>query len=79
MRKNTIGLWYDNDAEAAASFYAKTFPDSEVEAIHHAPSDYPNGKKGDLQTVGFWNAAVRSGLPRISPANDLAAAATLVA
>src|SRR5262249_45573028 len=27
MAKNTICLWYDKDAEAAARFYAETFPD----------------------------------------------------
>ncbi|MDB5617868.1 MAG: hypothetical protein JWQ24_2106 [Tardiphaga sp.] len=26
MPKNTICLWYDKDAEAAARFYAETFP-----------------------------------------------------
>ena len=44
---------YDKDAEAAASFYAATFPDSKVTAIHHAPSDYPSGKEGDVLTVEF--------------------------
>ena len=33
MRKNTICLWYDKDAEAAARFYAATFPDSAVGAV----------------------------------------------
>ena len=53
MAKNTICLWYDKDAEAAARFYAETFPDSAVVSIHHAPSDYPSGKKGDVLTVEF--------------------------
>jgi len=53
MTKNTICLWYDNDAEAAAHFYSQTFPDSALTAIHHAPSDYPGGKKGDVLTVEF--------------------------
>src|SRR5450432_1526045 len=53
MKKNTICLWYDNDAEGAASFYARTFPDSTVNAVHRAPSDYPNGKAGDILTVDF--------------------------
>ena len=53
MRKNTICLWYDKDAEAAARFYAATFPDSAVSAVFHAPSDYPSGKKGDVLTVDF--------------------------
>ena len=51
--KNTICLWYNNDALEAATFYAKTFPDSEVKAVHHAPGDYPAGKQGDELTVEF--------------------------
>lgn len=51
--KNTICLWYDSDAEDAARFYAKTFPDSSVVAVHTAPGDYPSGKKGDVLTVEF--------------------------
>jgi predicted 3-demethylubiquinone-9 3-methyltransferase (glyoxalase superfamily) len=51
--KNTICLWYDRDAEQAANFYAKTFPDSRVVAVHRAPADYPSGKKGDVLTVDF--------------------------
>ncbi len=53
MHKNTICLWYDTEAEAAARFYASTFPDSEVHAVHTAPDDYPSGKKGDVLTVDF--------------------------
>jgi predicted 3-demethylubiquinone-9 3-methyltransferase (glyoxalase superfamily) len=59
--KNTICLWYDKDAEAAARFYAETFPDSAVHAVHHAPGDYPSGKKGDVLTVEF----TVSGIPCI--------------
>jgi predicted 3-demethylubiquinone-9 3-methyltransferase (glyoxalase superfamily) len=51
--KNLICLWYDKDAEAAAKFYSKTFPDSKVTAVHKAPSDYPMGKAGDVLTVDF--------------------------
>ncbi len=51
--KNTICLWYDGDAEDAARFYAKTFPDSSVGAVHRAPGDFPSGKKGDVLTVWF--------------------------
>src|SRR5205814_2507671 len=51
--KNTICLWYDDDAEDAARFYAKTFPDSSVGAVHRAPGDFPSGKKGDVLTVDF--------------------------
>src|SRR5689334_12290659 len=51
--KNTICLWFDKDAQEAASFYAATFPDSKVIAVHKAPADYPDGKKGDVLTVEF--------------------------
>ncbi|MFF5868313.1 VOC family protein [Pseudomonas sp. NPDC012596] len=51
--KNTICLWFDHDAQAAANFYASTFPDSQVVAVHQAPSDYPSGKAGDVITVEF--------------------------
>ena len=51
--KNTICLWYDKDAEEAARFYAETFPDSSVTAVHKAPGDYPSGKEGDVLTVEF--------------------------
>ena len=53
MPKNTICLWFDKDAESAASFYAATFPESSVGAVFHAPSDFPCGKKGDVLTVEF--------------------------
>ena len=52
-RKNTICLWYDGAAVDAARFYAETFPDSTVGAVHRAPGDYPNGKQGDVLTVEF--------------------------
>lgn len=51
--KNTICLWYEGDAEAAARFYAKTFPDSSVNAVKRAPGDFPSGKQGDVLTVEF--------------------------
>src|SRR4029453_11025161 len=53
MKKNTICLWYDHDAEEAAHFYARTFPDSTVGAVPRAPSDFPGGKAGDVLTVEF--------------------------
>ena len=51
--KNTVCLWYDGGAEDAARFYADTFPDSSVGAVHRAPGDFPSGKKGDVLTVEF--------------------------
>ena len=46
-------LWFDGDAEAAANLYAGIFPDSAVDAVHRSPTDYPNGKAGDVLTVEF--------------------------
>jgi len=51
--KSTICLWYEHDAEEAARFYAKTFPQTSVGAVHRAPSDYPDGKEGDALVVEF--------------------------
>src|SRR5262245_49749027 len=53
MAKNIVCLWYDHDAEEAAKFYAATFPDTSVGKVTRAPSDYPDGKKGDALTVNF--------------------------
>ena len=53
IAKNTICLWYDSDALDAANFYAETFPDSHVDGVFRAPSDYPSGKAGDVLNVNF--------------------------
>jgi len=53
MARNVICLWYNGTAEEAARFYAKTFPDSAVSAVHRAPGDYPDGKQGQVLTVEF--------------------------
>lgn len=51
--KNSICLWFNKDALDAARFYAATFPESLVTAVHPAPSDYPSGKAGDVLMVEF--------------------------
>ena len=51
--KNTICIWYEKDAEAAARFYTETFPDSVITAVRTAPGDNPSGKEGDVLTVEF--------------------------
>ena len=56
--KNTVCIWYDGAAEAAATFYAATFPDSAVHAVHRAPGDYPDGRQGDVLTVEFTVAGI---------------------
>ncbi len=53
IAKNTICLWFDHEAEEAAKFYAQTFPNSAVNAVHHAPGDNPSSKQSDLLTVEF--------------------------
>ena len=58
IAQSTICVWYDKDAEAAARFYAETFPDSAVGAVHLAPSDYPSRKAGDVLTVDFTVAGI---------------------
>ena len=56
--KNTVCLWFDRDAEEAAQFYARTFPDSAVHAVHRAPGDYPSGQQGNVLTVDFTVAGI---------------------
>src|SRR5262249_3495286 len=46
-------LWFNKNAEEAAKFYAATFPNSRVIAVHKSPTDYPDGKAGDVLTVDF--------------------------
>jgi len=58
MPKNTICLWFESEAEAAARFYAETFPDSAVTAVTRAPADYPSGHAGDVLTVEFTVAGI---------------------
>ncbi len=53
IAKNKICLWFNGDAQEAAEFYAKTFPDSAVGALHYAPGDFPSGKSGDVLVVDF--------------------------
>lgn len=58
VAKNTICVWYDGDAEAAARFYVETFPESTMGAVHRAPADYPSGRAGDVLTVAFTVAGI---------------------
>ena len=52
-RNIAVCLWFDGQAEEAANFYARTFPDSHVDAVHRAPGDYPSGTEGGVLTVEF--------------------------
>ena len=53
MDKITPCLWFDGQAEEAATFYASLLPDSRVDTVTRAPADYPAGKAGDVLTVEF--------------------------
>ncbi len=53
MKTITPCLWFDGNAEEAATFYASLLPDSRIDAVHHAPGDYPSGKAGNVLTVEF--------------------------
>ena len=53
VSKNTVCLWFNGTALDAAQFYADTFPDTSVQAVHRAPGDYPAGHQGDVLTVEF--------------------------
>jgi len=46
-------LWFDDDAEEAATFYTSTFPNSRIDKVVRAASDTPSNKKGDVITVEF--------------------------
>jgi predicted 3-demethylubiquinone-9 3-methyltransferase (glyoxalase superfamily) len=49
----TPSLWFDGDAEDAASFYTSIFPNSRIVNVSRAPADNPSGKKGDVLTVDW--------------------------
>src|ERR1043166_4842367 len=53
MHKITPMLWFDNQAEEAATFYVSVFKNSKVTQItHYAGEDIPE-KKGQVMTVSF--------------------------
>jgi predicted 3-demethylubiquinone-9 3-methyltransferase (glyoxalase superfamily) len=63
MSKITPCLWFDGAAEEAANFYASLLPDSRVDTVIRAPTDFPSGKEGDVLVVDFTLAGQKfSGL-----------------
>jgi predicted 3-demethylubiquinone-9 3-methyltransferase (glyoxalase superfamily) len=53
MEKVTPCLWFDGNAEEAARFYVSLLPDSRIDEVVRAPSDYPSGSAGDVILVDF--------------------------
>lgn len=53
MQKITPFLWYSDQAEAAATFYASVFPDSRVRRVTALPSESPSGPRGSVKVVDF--------------------------
>ncbi len=53
MQKITPFLWYTNEAEEAARFYASVFPDSRLNRVVTMPSDSPSGPAGSVKIVDF--------------------------
>ena len=54
-----ICLWYEKDAEEAARFYARTFPNSSVGKVHLSPADNPSAREGEPLTVDFTVMGIR--------------------
>jgi predicted 3-demethylubiquinone-9 3-methyltransferase (glyoxalase superfamily) len=52
-QKITPHLWYTKEAEEAAAFYAKVFPDSRVDRTTTLPADSPSGPAGSVTVVEF--------------------------
>ena len=52
-QKITPCLWFDTQALEAAEYYCGLFPDSRIDHVQRAPSDYPSGKAGDVLVVEF--------------------------
>jgi 2-polyprenyl-6-hydroxyphenyl methylase/3-demethylubiquinone-9 3-methyltransferase len=53
MKPAVVCLWFQSEAEAAARFYAETFPGSTLDAVHTAPADFAGGHEGQVLTVEF--------------------------
>lgn len=52
-------LWFDKQALEAVEFYVSVIPGSRIDAVRHAPGDYPAGKAGDVLMVEFTLGGAR--------------------
>ncbi len=53
MTSITPFLWFDGQAEEAATFYCSIFPDSHVDSVDRAVADNPSTEEGEVLTVAF--------------------------
>jgi predicted 3-demethylubiquinone-9 3-methyltransferase (glyoxalase superfamily) len=53
VKKIVPHLWYAREAEEAARFYAKIFPDSRVDRVTSLPAESPSGPAGSVAVVEF--------------------------
>jgi predicted 3-demethylubiquinone-9 3-methyltransferase (glyoxalase superfamily) len=44
-------LWYSQEAEQAAQFYASVFPNSRIDRVYALPADTPGGSEGG--SIGY--------------------------
>lgn len=59
LSKITPNLWFDGNAEEAASFYVSLFPDSRIDMALRSPADSPAGPAGMVIAVEFTLAGQR--------------------
>lgn len=53
MDKITANLWFDGNAEEAASFYVSLFPNSRIDNVVRSPAENPSTAKGEVVVVEF--------------------------
>jgi predicted 3-demethylubiquinone-9 3-methyltransferase (glyoxalase superfamily) len=71
-------LWYAQDAEEAARFYASIFSDSHVDQVWSLPSDTPSGPAGSVVIVDFTLFGQRFQAMTAGPHHDFNDAISLV-
>ena len=53
MAKITPNLWFDGNAEEAATFYVSLLPDSRIDNVYRSPADNPSTPEGAVLLVDF--------------------------
>jgi predicted 3-demethylubiquinone-9 3-methyltransferase (glyoxalase superfamily) len=53
MAKITPNLWFDGNAEEAATFYVSLLPDSRIDNVYRSPADNPSTPAGAVLLVDF--------------------------